>query len=748
MSSGKNHRLLVGLPAEHGTASYNNDLIEDGHTQTFQSVIRVPHKNELKKKNVTGVLNFVKDKLIHLTDLTIKEEHGSTTLFKGGRAIVSVKEGLPIRYGIFIMLAQYLVFALLHGTGHDMQTELTTMFRFFEGSDVEMKRLLETYVESMDCWSKIVRDGHHMKEVHTELKTLMTIFNINNDDKTISSVQLFLDKNKDVLDESFMRCRMSKGYLQVYVRDRPGVNLTPYPLSYETHEYTNQSKSDPRVTVLFNGTKSGTYSGVFDRTDVNNTNVAKSLAKDMSQLQDGNDVVLFGFGYSGSGKTYTLMGNDNVPGALALALASFAGGAIKDVTKLSKIELDQIFIESTLVTLGFSASKANDHVKGAKKVIYINTTMQRPTKPEPDPQTGKKTKVPSEAETNLYYINDLTTSSLQASDVNLKRRNKIGITDQFVDLKNTGDLVANTRVNTFIRSIASATEKYLISRFRIRPTPNNATSSRVHTYYKFKLTFQNIESTLTVIDMAGRESPQAILSEFGLINMASTLKSLNNMMIPKWGDKVREVILNFRPDAINNKNNLPNLVRDVADDMGLIALDPGQAYDNSIKTKYEKLVKTEVLKKLPDENFQTNNPFTGYNGEGENNFARFQVYKNNGIDSNDLKRLYGLNEPIYYSNYHVAATIYEGFYIGASLDSLLKYFKDRKNSEIYEPAYVVEPNKLGVRRITSITQQNLHDLDVNNAKFIMLAHVRTDRPEGLKTTLEFAKELSATMPEY
>jgi hypothetical protein len=66
----------------------------------------------------------------------------------------------------------------------------------------------------------------------------------------------------------------------------------------------------------------GPFSDVYDTSD--NRKKFEGIEPLIDDVPNGKVVVIFGYGYSGSGKTYTLFGNDSTPGIAQLAIEKYA----------------------------------------------------------------------------------------------------------------------------------------------------------------------------------------------------------------------------------------------------------------------------------------------------------------------------------------------------------------------------------------------------------------------------------------
>lgn len=674
-------------------------------------------------------------------DVGISEDELSNVivLTKNGREIMdaSFHGGRVFRPEVAIMLSQFLIFALLqnvqsHQNQDDLPDHVHAMFEKFGG---HMGGLVEELTKFKECLSddfiaRFKGDQQPIKDLDTHLQALSA------PSSTVTTKRLaaaWLKQHLAYLNQTCELANVALGYLKVYVRDRPGIPITQkittgfaailgrqvggtdYPLTI----HVNHGKSDLHLY----GQQYGSYSGMFDRSTVGNANVSKRLAEDMKQLQLGYNVVIFGFGYSGSGKTYTLMGASDQPGAIALALAEYASGAASGAGYLTRIRLHEIFIETTQVMF----SSPNMRIQGVKQVLY-----------------------PESNETEIMFLDEVLKKGGRAVDHTLK----IEESDAGVDVPQDS---AETAINTFIRKIVTLVEDNHRLRLRMRPTPNNAVSSRVHTYFQFKLTFESSvssstssswDSMLTVIDMAGRESPEQLANDYGLIDVHDALTGVGDMVSSTTIKEIGKVGLLAVDPTLNEERAMNkklgalkagNQFLTVTDTLALLALSgtrknlKQRKSDSDLFDDYQYIIRDGAF--VLTDGRSSNNPFTFYKNDANFNAKRLSVY--NAVGGDDvLKQYYGINAPLFYSNQNIAFTLFEGMQIGASLDAMIKFFRDRIG-KVAPPTSKVIP---------TATYDILKSLDADKkTQFIMLAHVRVDRPEGLVKTLDFARDLSASI---
>ena len=211
-------------------------------------------------------------------------------------------------------------------------------------------------------------------------------------------------------------------------------------------------------------------------------------------MEDGYSIVLFGYGLSGSGKTYTLIGDQqkNVPGLLHYGLANLEG--------VQKMEVAYIF---EMYNKKFTPTIPN--ISGQILTLVGDPTFENP--------------------------------GILISSENPVFKTYIEKEDMLTDFK-----------PEYINTLTGAIEKYRIQKNRIKKTPNNPVSSRSHLFLVFKITFTTGKvGYVTIVDTAGRESPLGIKNIF-INDKSSTGKDipLLSLLDEKSGPTTIET--NLRPD--------------------------------------------------------------------------------------------------------------------------------------------------------------------------------------------------------
>jgi len=187
--------------------------------------------------------------------------------------------------------------------------------------------------------------------------------------------------------------------------------------------------------------------------------VSPGLYSSFKQVEDGYSIVLFGYGLSGSGKTYSLLGSNGIPGLLHYGLANLQG--------VSNIKLKYLFEQYySAVDVNFGKVRGKIH-----NLIREVPQMREYSKSE---------------------------------------------TEQFAQSIPQGIDINNIKPNSSdLSRLIEGVEKYRIDNSRIKKTPNNPVSSRSHLYLVFEITFSTGKTGyVSIVDTAGRESPLDIYNTF------------------------------------------------------------------------------------------------------------------------------------------------------------------------------------------------------------------------------------------
>lgn len=246
----------------------------------------------------------------------------------------------------------------------------------------------------------------------------------------------------------------------------------------------------------------------------NPSNNQEPLKGVFDQLKSGYSNFIFGYGFSGSGKSYTLFGGGENPGVLQLGISDL-------IAEGSQVELASIF-----------------ELYG--QIINVSGT----------PSVRISTNIYSYFDSlNMQdrFGNILVRESIKNAYPNLIKSSgsKFDIQDEPVAITNP------RQINEILKAIT----EYRKMRGRIKETPNNPESSRGHLFLTFKVKSNDAgvmnESYLTVIDMGGAEDPFKIINNyFQKMSSTSQIFSTTN---PDAGNRYGNNLF-WRPPAEYGKN--------------------------------------------------------------------------------------------------------------------------------------------------------------------------------------------------
>jgi DNA repair exonuclease SbcCD ATPase subunit len=181
-----------------------------------------------------------------------------------------------------------------------------------------------------------------------------------------------------------------------------------------------------------------------------------------NELNIGYNIIIFGYGYSGSGKTHTLFGNQNELGIIQQALNGLDPSIVKVVIE------DIYDLYGELYT-----GQHVEQIKNKPKVIHEGIRDSKMHTPEDFKRNKNKF---------LFHTPD-------TSDINNEH---------------IGKEITSSNINNIMDKINSNRRDYGL----ILPTKNNPESSRSHLFVTFNITLKGGgNSKLTVVDTAGIEDP-------------------------------------------------------------------------------------------------------------------------------------------------------------------------------------------------------------------------------------------------
>jgi hypothetical protein len=211
--------------------------------------------------------------------------------------------------------------------------------------------------------------------------------------------------------------------------------------------------------------------------------VSPGLYSSFKQIEDGYSIVLFGYGLSGSGKTYSLLGTKATPGIVHYGLAN-----LEDVKSIRILNLFEHYV---------SRINTTNNLATVAKIINLVGKLPK--------EFDNYQKLSDEREP---FEKDI---SQNASDINIQ----------------------NIKVSQ-ITKLTEVIDNYRINRKRIKETPNNDKSSRSHLFFVFEINFNNgKQGYITIVDTAGRESPLEIANIF--LNLPNKVEQQKQKMASLLG---------------------------------------------------------------------------------------------------------------------------------------------------------------------------------------------------------------------
>ena len=229
--------------------------------------------------------------------------------------------------------------------------------------------------------------------------------------------------------------------------------------------------------------------------------ISPGLYTAFRQVEQGYSIVLFGYGVSGSGKTFSLIGSKGNPGILHYGLAN--------LENVANIRLKYAF-EQYYDKINFNNRKISGLIHNL-----------------------------------INKISQFKDVSVDETTVFEKR------IPNYIDLK-------SLKIED-IYSLTDIIEKYRIEKKRIKSTPNNPVSSRSALYLVFEITFNNGQrGFITIVDMAGRESPIDIFNTF--IDKNKT--SLASVMAPPPVGGVTNIQKNIKEEYKYTPETILNILNE------------------------------------------------------------------------------------------------------------------------------------------------------------------------------------------
>lgn len=240
------------------------------------------------------------------------------------------------------------------------------------------------------------------------------------------------------------------------------------------------------------------YARIFKSNDTNKQ-VYESLKDTLDNTLYGRNVMLFGYGYSGSGKTYTLLNQSTNEENMGVLLQW-----MKNTN--ASINIHSVFEV-------YPSFSVNNPPKSDGLSTYSTVEVKL-----------KNFELKADNPNVEYRLSCVHVYGEKLDDVSTYKgamydyANEEDTWRKFVLSKSR--TAENLRVPEFLKYL----DEYRTYQRRIRKTANNEHSSRSHMFIVFKVVTTDHTGYLTIIDMAGREDPIDIVkSEFMINRMETTL---------------------------------------------------------------------------------------------------------------------------------------------------------------------------------------------------------------------------------
>ena len=361
------------------------------------------------------------------------------------------------------------------------------------------RRILEKLVNDFDSGNNnkqmFIHIQKHYKIVVKRLFSFMTFLNTQYEGKDIKS---FIDiqdvsNNYTILRNDFILFNQFKNILEIYneselnkitiyarinnngnkpveeIFTKEGDNLLVYDESMcKTEENAEEKKDKIKFTE------------VFDKTLPNPSDLSLYMTLS-SSINKGKSTSIVTYGYSGTGKTYTLFGKvdsddktENVNGILQSTLAHING-----ITQI-KIRVFELYGKGIPYTFYWKTDNGNHNISHN---LFTYTL-------DPDVKGSKSVLIPKS------HINKIEPNKFKA----------------YIDDTSSYTTVSKSNMDYFhnFSETVHAIDKIRYDNKRIVPTPNNPESSRSVIIYDFEIQINNDKDvTFLIIDLPGRENIEA-----------------------------------------------------------------------------------------------------------------------------------------------------------------------------------------------------------------------------------------------
>ena len=282
------------------------------------------------------------------------------------------------------------------------------------------------------------------------------------------------DFNRPIIDERISIVQ-PKDVLPKIKLNLCRTSSTEYGPFYGVIPDLNRGKTESYYPLIYDSRR--------ENEPVTNEQVFSEFKSLIDQAKKGYSIIFFGYGLSGSGKTYTLLGSQSIE---------------KDKLKINQKGLLQLAVNNL--------NQENYKVKvyQIKEELFKDFKIDTQTKKVT--LSGQETKnyldETAFTDQNNIFFNKYNPKEIKSEDIVLF---KDSIKDSKVNISN------EKNINVLIASVT----KYRQDKGHIKQTVNNPESSRSHLYITLDVQDSNGNNKgyITFVDMAGRETPLNVVTD-------------------------------------------------------------------------------------------------------------------------------------------------------------------------------------------------------------------------------------------
>lgn len=414
---------------------------------------------------------------------------------------------------------------------------------------------------------------------------------------------------------------------------------------------------------------------------------SRGLGDTIRQVRDGYNIAIFGFGFSGSGKTFTLFGGGDTKGVVQEAFAD--SEIIKGLNNIEISEIKELY--------GMGSNSKND---------YPGTGLGRVER-----QIGDK-----------YYFRvfndqvDTNTIIGQVEGSNVKYSDAFASSAGTLVIKNP-QKYANIAVNFLVRRLEL--ERKSIG--RVKSTKNNPESSRAHLF----ITFNIGAGKLIIGDLGGIEYPSAIAQDYVSTKAEAEAIIKNTVSFDVFNGQ--NAIKSQRPTIEREQKEKANKLarEDIAQEINLQnivdirVMNKKISQEETLTKRLYEYVKNQGIRDMAGKvgiaNVISNSSFLAFKnkyGLKQEDLLKDLVVMKIRYNEELLRKYLGntagfiedlVNNDIDYKR----EVIREGYYINESLNQMKAYFLHKKNSKDFS---AITENEQSMKAI----EANGNDKYLNN----------------------------------